>query len=113
MSDVREASAFDMLRDLDRREELFETIVLDPPAFAKAKQSVPRAIAGYKEINLRAMRLVAPGGVLVTCLCSYDRRRGVFLDMVAAAARDAGRRLQRLTVTGAGPDHPELLNLPE
>jgi len=83
----REANAFDLLRDLERREELFDTIVLDPPAFAKAKQSVPRAIAGYKEINLRAMRLVAPGGVLFTCSCSYHVSRAVFLDMVAAAAR--------------------------
>src|SRR5207253_7595765 len=74
----REANAFDLLRDLERREELFDTIVLDPPAFAKAKQSVPRAIAGYKEINLRAMRLVAPGGVLFTCSCSYHVSRVVF-----------------------------------
>ncbi len=109
----REANAFDLLRDLERREELFDTIVLDPPAFAKAKQSVPRAIAGYKEINLRAMRLVAPGGVLFTCSCSYHVSRVVFLDMVAAAARDAGRRLQLLAVTGAGRDHPELVNVPE
>ncbi|HYS59967.1 MAG TPA: class I SAM-dependent rRNA methyltransferase [Gemmatimonadales bacterium] len=109
----REANAFDLLRDLERREELFDTIVLDPPAFAKAKQSVPRAIAGYKEINLRAMRLVAPGGVLFTCSCSYHVSRAVFLDMVAAAARDAGRRLQLLAVTGAGRDHPELVNVPE
>ena len=109
----REANAFDLLRDLERREELFDTIVLDPPAFAKAKQSVPRAIAGYKEINLRAMRLVAPGGVLFTCSCSYHVSRAVFLDMVADAARDAGRRLQILAVTGAGRDHPELVNVPE
>jgi len=109
----REANAFDPLRDLERREELFDTIVLDPPAFAKAKQSVPRAIAGYKEINLRAMRLVAPGGVLFTCSCSYHVSRAVFLDMAADAARDAGRRLQILAVTGAGRDHPELVNVPE
>src|SRR5881275_653622 len=109
----REAKAFYLLRYLERREELFDTIVLDPPAFAKAKQSVPRAIAGYKEINLRAMRLLAPGGVLFTCSCSYHVSRAVFLDMVAAAARDAGRRLQLLAVTGAGRDHPELVNVPE
>ncbi len=109
----REANAFDLLRDLERREDVFDTIVLDPPAFAKAKQSVPRAIAGYKEINLRAMRLLAPGGVLFTCSCSYHVSRAVFLDMVAAAARDAGRRLQLLAVTGAGRDHPELVNVPE
>src|SRR5439155_2015174 len=109
----REANAFDLLRELERREELFDTIVLDPPAFAKSKQSVPRALAGYKEINLRAMRLVAPGGVLFTCSCSYHVTRAVFLDMLGDAARDAGRRLQLLAVTGAGRDHPELLNVPE
>jgi 23S rRNA (cytosine1962-C5)-methyltransferase len=109
----REANAFDLLRELERREELFDTIVLDPPAFAKAKQSVPRALAGYKEINLRAMRLLAPGGVLFTCSCSYHVGRAVFLDMLGDAARDAGRRLQLLAITGAGQDHPELVNVPE
>jgi 23S rRNA (cytosine1962-C5)-methyltransferase len=109
----REANAFDLLRELERREELFDTIVLDPPAFAKAKQSVPRALAGYKEINLRAMRLVAPGGVLFTCSCSYHVGRAVFLDMLGDAARDAGRRLQLIAITGAGRDHPELVNVPE
>jgi 23S rRNA (cytosine1962-C5)-methyltransferase len=109
----REANAFDLLRDLERREETFDTVVLDPPAFAKSKESVVRAVAGYKEINLRAMRLVAPGGVLFTCSCSYHVGRAVFLDMVADAARDAGRRLQLLAVTGAGRDHPELVNVPE
>jgi 23S rRNA (cytosine1962-C5)-methyltransferase len=109
----REANAFDLLREMERRDELFDTIVLDPPAFAKAKQSVPRALAGYKEINLRAMRLVAPGGVLFTCSCSYHVGRAVFLDMLGDAARDAGRRLQLLAITGAGRDHPELVNVPE
>jgi 23S rRNA (cytosine1962-C5)-methyltransferase len=109
----REANAFDLLRELERREELFDTIVLDPPAFAKAKQSVPRALAGYKEINLRAMRLVAPGGALFTCSCSYHVSRAVFLDMLGDAARDAGRRLQLIAITGAGRDHPELVNVPE
>jgi len=109
----REANAFDLLRELERREELFDTIVLDPPAFAKAKQSVPRALAGYKEINLRAMRLVAPGGALFTCSCSYHVGRAVFLDMLGDAARDAGRRLQLIAITGAGRDHPELVNVPE
>jgi 23S rRNA (cytosine1962-C5)-methyltransferase len=109
----REANAFDLLRELERREELFDTIVLDPPAFAKSKQSVPRALAGYKEINLRAMRLVASGGVLFTCSCSYHVGRTVFLDMLADAARDAGRRLQLLAVTGASRDHPEIVTVPE
>ena len=109
----REANAFDLLRDLERRDETFDTVVLDPPAFAKAKSSVGRALAGYKEINLRAMRLVAPGGVLFTCSCSYHVSRTLFLEMLAAAAHDAGRRLQLLAVTGAGRDHPELLTVPE
>jgi 23S rRNA (cytosine1962-C5)-methyltransferase len=109
----REANAFDLLRELERREDVFDTVVLDPPAFAKSKQSVDRALAGYKEINLRAMRLVAPGGVLFTCSCSYHVGRAVFLDMLGDAARDAGRRLQLLAVTGAGRDHPELVNVPE
>jgi 23S rRNA (cytosine1962-C5)-methyltransferase len=109
----QEANAFDLLRELDRRDERFATIVLDPPAFAKTKASVPRALAGYKEINLRAMRLLAPGGVLFTCSCSYHVSRAVFGDMVADAARDAGRRLVLLQVSGAGRDHPELVTVPE
>jgi len=109
----REANAFDLLRELERREDTFETIVLDPPAFAKTKQSVPRAVAGYKEINLRAMRLLAPGGVLFTCSCSYHVNRAVFGDMLADAARDAGRRLELVALTGAAHDHPELVNVPE
>jgi 23S rRNA (cytosine1962-C5)-methyltransferase len=109
----REANAFDLLRELDRRRETFETIVLDPPAFAKTKESVPRALAGYKEINLRAMRLLTPGGLLFTCSCSYHVNRAAFADMVAAAARDSGRRLQLLALPGAGRDHPELVNVPE
>ena len=109
----REANAFDVLRELERRDERFDTVVLDPPAFAKSKQSLVRALAGYKEINLRAMRLLEPGGVLFTCSCSYHVNRSVFLDMVADAAQDSGTRLQLLAVTGAGRDHPELVNVPE
>ena len=108
-----EANAFDLLREFERRDERFDTVVLDPPAFAKSKQSVVRALAGYKEINLRAMRLLTPGGVLFSCSCSYHVQRAAFLEMLAAAARDSGRRLQLLTVVGAGRDHPELLNVPE
>ena len=109
----REANAFDLLREFERREERFDTVVLDPPAFAKSKQSVDRALAGYKEINLRAMRILSSDGVLFTCSCSYHVSRGRFLDMVADAARDSGTRLQLLGVTGAGADHPELVNVPE
>ncbi len=109
----REANAFDELRELERRDERFDTVVLDPPAFAKSKQSLVRALAGYKEINLRAMRLLEPGGVLFTCSCSYHVNRSVFLEMVADAARDSGTRLELLAVTGAGRDHPEIVNVPE
>ena len=109
----REANAFDLLRELEHREEAFDTIVLDPPAFAKTKVSLPRALAGYKEINLRAMRLLAPGGVLFTCSCSYHVHRSAFAAMLAGAAADSGRQLQLLALTGAGRDHPELVNVPE
>jgi 23S rRNA (cytosine1962-C5)-methyltransferase len=109
----REANAFDLLREFERQAERFDTIVLDPPAFAKTKDSLARALAGYKEINLRAMRLLVPGGVLFTCSCSYHVNRAAFADMLAAAARDSGRRLQLLRWTGAGRDHPEILNVPE
>jgi 23S rRNA (cytosine1962-C5)-methyltransferase len=109
----REANGFDLLRELERRHESFDTIVLDPPAFAKTKQSVPRALAGYKEINLRAMRLLASGGVLFTCSCSYHVGRAAFGDMLVDAARDSRRRLELLALLGAGRDHPELLNVPE
>ena len=109
----REANVFDLLRELESRDERFDTVVLDPPAFAKSKTSVPRALAGYKEINLRAMRLLTPGGLLLTCSCSYHVHRAEFLAMLADAARDSGRRLELRTLTGAGTDHPELLNVPE
>jgi len=109
----REANAFDLLRQLERRGEGFETIALDPPAFAKTKASLPRALAGYKEINLRALRLLTPQGVLFTCSCSYHVSRAAFAEMLAAAARDAGRRVELLAQVGAARDHPELLNVPE
>ena len=109
----REANAFDLLRDLESREERFDTVVLDPPAFAKNKASLSRALAGYKEINLRAMRLLVPGGLLLTCSCSYHVHRAEFLAMLADAARDSGRRLELRALTGAAADHPELLNVPE
>jgi 23S rRNA (cytosine1962-C5)-methyltransferase len=109
----REANTFDLLRELERGDERFDTVVLDPPAFAKTKDNLTRALAGYKEINLRAMRLLRPGGVLFTCSCSYHVSRAAFADMLADAARDSGRRLQLLRWMGAGRDHPEILNVPE
>jgi len=108
-----EGNAFDFLRELERRREQFDTIVLDPPAFAKTKANIERAVAGYKEINLRAMKILAPGGVLFTSSCSYHVSRDVFNAMLADAARDSGRRIQFVAATGASSDHPELLNVPE
>ncbi|HET9384049.1 MAG TPA: class I SAM-dependent rRNA methyltransferase [Gemmatimonadales bacterium] len=109
----REANTFDLLRELERRREQFDTIVLDPPAFAKTKANLERAVAGYKEINLRAMKILAPGGSLFTSSCSFHVSRDVFHAMLADAARDSGRRMQFLAATGAAGDHPELLNVPE
>src|SRR6266498_1022041 len=109
----REANTFDLLRELERRREPFDTIVLDPPAFAKTRANLERAVAGYKEINLRAMKVLAPGGVLFTSSCSYHVSRDVFNAMLTDAARDSGRRMQLLAATGAAGDHPELLNVPE
>jgi 23S rRNA (cytosine1962-C5)-methyltransferase len=109
----REANAFDLLREFERQDEQFDAVILDPPAFAKTKESLPRALAGYKEINLRAMRLLSPNGMLFTCSCSYHVHRAAFADMLAAAAHDSGRRVQLLQWTGAGRDHPEILNVPE
>ena len=109
----REANTFDLLREMEQRREMFDTIVLDPPAFAKTKANLERAVAGYKEINLRAMRILAPGGELFTSSCSYHVSRDGFTAMLADAARDSGRRMQFLASTGAAGDHPELLNVPE
>lgn len=91
----------------------FDAIVLDPPAFAKSKRAAEGALRGYKELNLRAMRLLAPGGTLVTCSCSHHVSMEAFVSVVAEAAADAGRRVQLLETRAAAPDHPEVLTLPE
>lgn len=109
----REANAFDVLRALERDGERFDTIVLDPPAFAKTRSAVPRAVTGYKEINLRAMRLLAPGGVLFTASCSFHVGRELFFRMLAAAAADSGRRMVVRETVGQSLDHPELVTVPE
>ncbi len=109
----REANAFDLLRALEREGRAFDTIVLDPPAFAKQKSALARALAGYKEINLRALRLLAPGGVLYTASCSFHVGRAAFLEMLAQAAKDSGRHVALERVTGQSSDHPELLTVPE
>lgn len=108
-----EADAFELLREYEAMGERFDTIVLDPPAFAKSKRAVEGALRGYKELNLRALRMLLPGGTLVTCSCSHHVGREEFQGAVASAAADAGRRVQVLETRGAAPDHPEVLTLPE
>lgn len=108
-----EADAFELLREYDATGRRFDTIVLDPPAFAKSKRAVEGALRGYKEMNLRAMRMLRPGGTLVTCSCSHHVGREEFLGAVRAAASDAQRRVQVLELRGAAPDHPEIVTLPE
>jgi 23S rRNA (cytosine1962-C5)-methyltransferase len=109
----REANAFDLLRALERGHERFDTIVLDPPAFAKDRRAVAGALRGYKEINLRALRLLSPGGLLFTASCSFHVGRALFLDMLARAAADSGRRIALCGTLGQPADHPELLTVPE
>ena len=108
-----EANAFDLLRRLARDGERFHLVVLDPPAFAKSKRTVDRALGGYKEINLRAMTLLAPGGRLLTFSCSYHVGRDLFLEMLADAASDSGRAIALERILGPAADHPELLTIPE
>lgn len=111
--DFLEANAFDWLKRADRDGHRFETIVLDPPAFAKTKSALASGIRGYKEINLRAMRLLAPGGLLFTASCSFHLTRPRFLEMLEAAAADSGRRLALREIAGQPPDHPEIVTIPE
>ncbi|WP_338864384.1 class I SAM-dependent rRNA methyltransferase [Myxococcus stipitatus] len=107
------ANAFDFLRDAVDEGRKFDTIVLDPPSFAKNKDAIAAAVRGYKEINLRAMQLLRPGGILITASCTYHVDEQSFEDMLASAAADARRRLQIVERRGAGKDHPVLLNLRE
>jgi 23S rRNA (cytosine1962-C5)-methyltransferase len=107
------ANVFDQLRDYDEAGARFDTIVLDPPAFAKNRGAVEAALRGYKEINLRALRLLKPGGVLLTCSCSYHVDEEMFLALLAEAARDAGRLVQITEKRTQGRDHPILLTVPE
>lgn len=108
-----EADAFEFLRAEEGRGARYETIVLDPPAFAKNRASIAGALRGYKDINLRAMRLLAPGGMLYTASCSYHVGKADFLAMLTEAAADSGRRMILRAVTGQPADHPEVLTIPE
>jgi len=111
--EVVEANAFDHLRDLSEREPAFDMVVLDPPAFAKNKESLPAARRGYKEVNLRAIQILKPGGILVTASCSYHLDEASLEALVLDAANDAGRSVKLLERRGAGRDHPVLLGVPE
>jgi 23S rRNA (cytosine1962-C5)-methyltransferase len=108
-----EANVFDLLRELESSGERFDTIVLDPPAFAKNRSSVKAAARGYKEINLRALKLLNPGGVLISCTCSYHMSEEMFLEIVAGAANDARRKLQLVEKRIQASDHPVLFGMPE
>jgi 23S rRNA (cytosine1962-C5)-methyltransferase len=108
-----EANAFDLLKDYSASHRLYDTIVLDPPAFAKTKRDRDAAIRGYKELNLRALKMLRPGGILVTCSCSYHVGQADFVGMLGAAALDAHRTLRLIEVRGQAKDHPVLLNVPE
>jgi 23S rRNA (cytosine1962-C5)-methyltransferase len=109
----RVGDVFETLRKFERSGDRFDAIVLDPPAFAKSKASVPAALRGYREINLRAMRILGPGGVLLTASCSFHVRLPQFLGMLAEAAGDSGRRIVMDRILGQGEDHPEVLTIPE
>lgn len=108
-----EAGAFEILRDWSAAGKRFDAIVLDPPAFAKTKRAVAGALRGYKELNLRALLMANPGGLLVSCSCSHHVAWADLEGAVASAAADAGRRVRLLERRGAAPDHPVVLNLPE
>ena len=109
----RVANVFDALREMETAGERFDTIILDPPAFTKSRETVKSGARGYKEINLRALKLLNPGGVLVTCTCSYHLSEQMFLDIIAGAALDAHRRVQIIEKRGQSSDHPVLLGVPE
>jgi 23S rRNA (cytosine1962-C5)-methyltransferase len=111
--DARVGNVFDELRGLDRLGERFDTIVLDPPAFAKNKAAVANARAGYKEINLRALKLLNPGGTLVTCSCSYNVNEAAFAEIVYEASVDARAHVTVVEKRMQGRDHPVLLGVPE
>jgi 23S rRNA (cytosine1962-C5)-methyltransferase len=108
-----EADAFVFLRDAERQRTRYETIVLDPPAFAKSRAALPGAIRGYNEINLRAMRLLSPGGMLLTASCSFHLTKSLFLEMLQSAAADSGRRIAIRRILAQPLDHPEILSIPE
>lgn len=111
--EFREANVFDVLREYEVSGERLDSIILDPPAFAKNRASLKSALRGYKEINLRALKLLTSGGVLVTCTCSYHVSEELFLEVIAASALDARRRVQLIEKRVQCSDHPVLVGVPE
>jgi len=111
--DFVESDAFEFLRAQEKAGARYETIVLDPPAFAKSRSALPAAIRGYKEINLRGMRLLARGGLMFTASCSFHLSKAGFLEMLESAAADSGRRIALREIRGQPLDHPEVLTIPE
>jgi 23S rRNA (cytosine1962-C5)-methyltransferase len=111
--EARAMNVFDELRELERRGERFDTIVLDPPAFAKNRSALPKALSGYKEINLRALKILRPGGILITCTCSYHVSEADFAEVVAAAAIDAHADIVVVEKRMQSRDHPVLMTVPE
>jgi len=111
--ETRDANVFDVLRELSDAGERFDTVILDPPAFAKSKGAVPRAVRGYKEINLRALKLLPPGGCLITCSCSYHVHEADLEQILAEAASDAGATVTVVEKRRQARDHPVVLGVPE
>jgi 23S rRNA (cytosine1962-C5)-methyltransferase len=108
-----EANAFDLLRDYSDAGKRYDTIVLDPPAFAKSRQNRETALRGYKELNLRALKMLRPGGILVTCSCSYHVSGVDLMEVLASAAQDSHRIIRILENRGQAKDHPSVLGIPE
>ncbi len=109
----RDANVFDLLRSFDDAGERFDTVILDPPAFAKSRKAVEKALRGYKEINLRALKVLEPGGCLITCSCSYHVHEDDFEALLADAAVDAGATVSLVEKRRQSRDHPVLLGVPE
>ena len=111
--DFREGNTFDLLKEYDEMRKRFQMVILDPPAFAKNRDSIPAARRGYKEINLRALKLLKPGGYLITCSCSYHITEPLFLQILAEAANDARKNIAVVERRTQAQDHPILLTMPE
>jgi len=109
----REGNAFDQLKEYDEVGRKFQMVILDPPAFAKNRDSLEAATRGYKEINLRALKILSPGGYLVTCSCSYHLSEALFLQLIAEAANDAKKNVVVVERRTQAEDHPILLTMPE